>query len=93
MRGHDWPEPYTGRALHNPFLERWEAREEDLAAALDAEAQRFQDATAEGDFDRAVVWSGEGADLIRDVAPAARLLRRMGKEAEARLRSARGFLD
>ena len=40
-----------------------------------------------------MVWSGEGADLIRDVAPAARLLRRMGEETEARLRSARGFPD
>lgn len=92
VRGHGWPEPYTGRALHNPFVGRWEGHEDELAAALEAEAPRFQDATAKGDFDRAMVWSGEGADLIRDVAPAARLLQRMGEEAEARLRSARGLL-
>lgn len=92
VRGNDWPEPYTGRTLANPFLERWDGREDDLAAALDVEAARFRDATAVGDFDTAMVWAGEGADLIHDVPPAAELLRRMGEEAETSLRSAGGLL-
>lgn len=93
VRGHGWPEPYTGRAVVNSFLERWDGREDELVAALDAEAPKFQDAVEEGNFDVAMVWSGEGADLIHDVPPAAELLRRMGEEAEARLRSAGGLLD
>ncbi len=92
VRGQGWPEPYTGRALVNPFLERWDGREDDLIAALDDEAKAFREASASGDFDTAMVWSGEGTDLIRDVPAAAALLRRMGEEAEDRLRSARGFL-
>jgi nitronate monooxygenase len=93
VRGHKWPAPYTGRALRNPFLERWDTREEELALALDAETPRFRRAEKEGDFDTAMVWSGEAVDLIHDVVPASELVRRIGAEAEERLRFARTFLD
>lgn len=86
VRGHEWPEPYTGRALHNTFLERWDGREEDLAAALDTETPAFQTAVREGDVDTAMVWAGEAVDLISDLAPAAELVARIGAEAEACLR-------
>ena len=88
MREHEWPEPYTGRALRNTFLERWHGREEDLAAALDAEILAFQAAEREGYFDTAMVWAGEAVDLISDIAPAAELVARIGAEAEACLRYA-----
>lgn len=93
VRGHGWPAPYTGRALRNSFLERWADREDELAGALDTEGARFRGAEEKGDFDTAMVWAGEAADLIADVAGAAELVRRIGTEAEARLRSAGGFLD
>jgi nitronate monooxygenase len=86
VRRYDWPRPYTGRALRNPFLERWDGKEDDLGAALDEEIPRFQAASREGDFDTAMVWAGEAVDLISDVAPAGELVRRIGAEAEARLR-------
>jgi nitronate monooxygenase len=41
---------------------------------------------AAGDFDTAMVWAGEAADLITGVEPAADLVRRIGGEAEACLR-------
>ena len=93
VRGHGWPAPYTGRALRNRFLERWADREEELAGALDIEGPRFRGAVGEGDFDTAMVWAGEAADLITDVASAAELVRRIGTEAEACLRSAGRFLE
>jgi nitronate monooxygenase len=34
---YEWPEGYTGRALRNPFVERWDGREDDLTASLDTE--------------------------------------------------------
>jgi nitronate monooxygenase len=86
VREHRWPERYTGRALRNAFLERWDGREDDLEATLDTEIPAFTAATREGDFDTAMVWAGEAVDLISDVAPAAELVRRIGAEAEACLR-------
>jgi nitronate monooxygenase len=86
VREHAWPEPYTGRAIRNPFMERWDGREEDLTAALNEEIPVFQAAVREGDFDTAMVWAGEAVDLISDVTPAAELVRRIGAEAEAHVR-------
>ena len=34
VRGYAWPPAYTGRALRNRFMERWDGRERDLATAL-----------------------------------------------------------
>ena len=86
VREHAWPEPYTGRAIRNSFMERWDGREDDLAAALDEEIPRFRAAVRDGDVDTAMVWAGEAVDLISDVVPAAELVRRIGAEAEACLR-------
>lgn len=80
-----WPEANTGRALSNWFLERWEGREAELAAALDAEHQAYLEAARNVDTDTAVVWAGEAVDLIKDVERAAALVARIGAEASARL--------
>jgi nitronate monooxygenase len=86
VREHAWPEPYTGRAVRNPFMERWDGREDELAAVLDEEIPGFQAAVSEGEIDKAMVWAGEAVDLISDVVPAAELVGRIGDEAEACLR-------
>jgi nitronate monooxygenase len=86
VREYAWPEPYTGRAIHNSFMERWDGREDDLRAALEEKIPAFRAAVGEGDVETAMVWAGEAVDLISDVAPAAELVRRIGAEAEACLR-------
>ena len=73
-------------------MKRWDGREEDLGAALDEEVPAFQAAVRDGDLDTAMVWAGEGVDLISDVAPAGELVRRIGAETEARLRHASELL-
>jgi nitronate monooxygenase len=88
VRQRAWPQPYTGRAIRNRFMERWGRREEDLGAALDEEIPRFRVAVRDGDFDTAMIWAGEGVDLISDVAPAGELVTRIGAQAEACLRQA-----
>ena len=88
VRQHAWPQPYTGRAIRNPFMERWEGREDDLGAALNEENPRFRAAVRDGDFEKAMIWAGEGVDLISDVAPAGELVRRIGAQTEARMRHA-----
>jgi len=92
VRQHVWPQPYTGRAIRNRFMERWDRREDDLAEALDEEIPRFRAAVRDGDFDTAMIWAGEGVDLISDVAPAGELVRRIGVEAETCLRHASELL-
>ncbi len=92
VRQHAWPLPYTGRAIRNQFMERWEGRENDLSAALDEEISGFRVAVRDGDFDTAMIWAGEGVDVISDVAPAGELVRRIGEETEACLRHAKELL-
>jgi nitronate monooxygenase len=92
VRQHAWPQPYTGRAIRNPFMERWEGKENDLGAALDEEIPGFRAAVREGDFGRAMIWAGEGVDMISDVAPAGELVKRIGAETEARLQHASDLL-
>jgi nitronate monooxygenase len=85
VRGYAWPPGYPGRALRNRFLERWHGRESDLAAALETERPAYQVAARDGDCDTAVVWAGEGVDLITSVQGAAALVARISAEAEAQL--------
>ena len=88
VRDYAWPGPYTGRALRNDFMSRWDGREDALAAALTAERAAFRSAAADGDFDTAMVWAGEGVDLIDSVEDAATLVARIARDAETQLRRA-----
>jgi nitronate monooxygenase len=92
VRGIQWPEEYTGRALRNDFLEHWDGWEKKLATAPDGEDETFREAEQEGDTSIAVVWCGEAADLISDVPAAAELVRRVGDEAKGCLRSGNGLV-
>jgi nitronate monooxygenase len=87
VRAYAWPSVYTGRALRNRFMERWDGRERDLAAVLETERAEYQVATREGDFDTALIWAGEVVDLIKTVEGAATLVERISAEAETHLRN------
>jgi len=87
VRGYAWPEAYTGRALRNRFMDRWDGRERDLAAAIETERLEYQVAAREGDFDTALVWAGEVVDLIKSVEGVAALVARISAEAESQLRN------
>ncbi len=85
VRRLDWPGEFTGRAIRNDFLDRWHGREAELGRAVDNEARRYIDAQTDGDFDTAVVFAGEGIDMIRDVRPAAAVVADVVAEACALL--------
>ena len=70
-------------------MERWGGREDDLGERLDEEIPGFRAAVTAGDFETAMVWAGEGVDLI----PAGELVRRIGAESEACLRHASDLLQ
>ena len=84
VRGYHWPAPYTGRSLNNPFMARWQGREDELARALPAAADAFFAGQRAEDFDTAMVWAGEAVDLIHDMAPAAQapLIRARARTAD-----------
>ena len=88
VRGLAWPPSYSGRALRNRFMRRWQGRESELAAAVTTESAAFQNATRAEDFETAMVWAGEAVDLITAVEGAGRIVTRITAEAEALLRSA-----
>jgi nitronate monooxygenase len=92
VRGYEWPSPYTGRALRNDFMTRWNGREDDLGAALDVERVAYRSAVDDDDYATALVWAGEGVDLITSIEPAAALVARIGADAEARLREGASLL-
>ncbi len=85
VRDRGWPKEYTGRALRNRFSEAWHGHEAALAEAAAGENPRYAAAAAAGDFDTAVVFAGEGIDLIHMVEPAGIILDRVVREAEAAL--------
>jgi nitronate monooxygenase len=92
VRGYAWPGPYTGRALRNAFMTRFDGQEETLVATREREGAAYRDAVERDDFETALVWAGEGVDLITSVEPAGELVARIGAEAEARLRGAASLL-
>jgi nitronate monooxygenase len=79
-----WPPEYGGRALRNPFFDRWAGREQELQAnaGLPAEMASARD---HGDFDTAPIYAGQAAaaltrqrpaaDVLAELASAQRLLR------------------
>lgn len=87
----DWPKPFTARIMKTRFAMDWHGREDKLAepATLEREEARFWNAFRAGDVDNTCVFASEAVGLIRDVAPAGEILRRMVREAEEALARAR----
>jgi nitronate monooxygenase len=93
IRRLDWPSGYTGRAIANRFTRTWHGREEELTAVLGSEEARYWAARDAGDVETAVLFAGEGTGLIHDFPPAAEVVGRMVREAEALLSRAPGRLE
>jgi nitronate monooxygenase len=79
----DWPRPFTIRVMKTRFTMDWHGREVALAepATLKREEARHWNAFQSGDVENSGVAVGEAVGLIRDVAPAGEIVRRMVREA------------
>ena len=77
VRGFDGWAGITARALRNKFTEAWHGREALLRERSDAERQSYYAAVERQDFDTALVFAGEGVDLIDGILPAAEIVRRL----------------
>lgn len=82
-----WPGAFTARGLKTHFTMQWHGREAALAepATREREEARYWKAFEAGDIDNTCVLISEAVGLIRDVAPAGEILRRMVREAEGLL--------
>jgi nitronate monooxygenase len=90
VRGLDWPEGYTGRAIANDFSRRWHGRETELARNLEGESEAYWTAARTADTSKAVVFAGEGLDLIHDIRPAGDIVREIAESAERLLETRAG---
>ena len=90
VRELDWPEGYTGRAIVNDFYRQWHGREHELEQNLKRESETYWAAAKEGDTSKAVVFAGEGLDLIHDIRPAGEIVRAIADEAETLLKTRAG---
>jgi nitronate monooxygenase len=93
IRGIDWPTQWNIRTLQNSFTKRWSADPAGLKAVAEQERERFLAAREAGETDIAPVIVGEGVDLVRQVLPAADIVRTMVAEAELALRKGSALLS
>ncbi len=84
VRDSNWPTEFPGRGFANRFSETWHGREVELQIAT-ADKDRYAEAARAQDFDTAVVWAGEGVDMIHSVEAAGAIVARIVAEAEAAL--------
>ena len=77
IRGYEWPERHTARALRNRFTDQWHGNEAALRNELGEQKKAYAAAVERRDFDTALVFAGEGIDLIDAVLPAAEIVKRL----------------
>jgi nitronate monooxygenase/enoyl-[acyl-carrier protein] reductase II len=74
-------------------VDEWNARVPEAAAAADLLRAQIRMASANGVAHRLVPLTGQSAGLIRDVMPAAEIVRRIVAEAERAARSCQAMFD
>lgn len=91
VRKLDWPAEYSGRAIANNFSARWHDREAELAGSVAEEETAYWEAARTGDVNTAVVFAGEGLDLVNAIKPAAAIVHEITESAETVLRNPSHF--
>ncbi|MGH9243264.1 MAG: NAD(P)H-dependent flavin oxidoreductase [Acidimicrobiales bacterium] len=78
--------PFAPRALRTPLIEQLESNPDAVDPAR--VGPQFLRAVTEGGGDDLLPFAGQSAELVHEIAPAARLLERLISDAEAALRAA-----
>lgn len=86
-----WPERFPGRALRNAFTDAWRGHEDELARDESAKRE-LREAKAAEDYEKAVIYAGQTVGMLDHVEPAASIVLRIARDAEARLREAQSLL-
>ena len=88
IRRFDWPAGYNCRVLLNDFTAKWHDDMPGLKENLETEISKWEEALQSGNASASNTIVGEVTGLIRDVRPAADILRSMVAEAEELLKGA-----
>ena len=90
-QGLAWPPQYPGRALRNPFTDRWHTRIDELPQASEAR-QQLAEAIASKNYDLAYIYAGQAVGLVTQQQPAAEVIQHLGDGAERLLRDRSALL-
>ena len=74
--------PALGRVLRTPFSERWQGREDELRGHAERIGREVVEAVRAGGGEDHVPFAGQSVGLVRDVMPAAEILRHVVAGAE-----------
>lgn len=85
-----WPAEFPGRALRNAFTDRYHEREDDITHDTRA---TFEDARTRKDYDVAHLYAGQTVGLVAGVEPAAAIVARIVRDAQARLAAVESLRD
>lgn len=85
VSGTVWPGAYA-RVVRNRLIEAWAGREGELRGRRAEVAEGARQAREAGDAAQGVVYTGQTAGLIETIEPAAAVVQRLVREAEAILR-------
>jgi nitronate monooxygenase len=80
VRGIDWPPEYSGRALANDFSAKWVGHEHELPNAPVSVREAYLRAVQDDDVNVRAIWAGEVADIVREVRPAADIVRELAHD-------------
>ncbi|MEO9169831.1 MAG: nitronate monooxygenase [Candidatus Baltobacteraceae bacterium] len=81
-----WTPEFAGRALRNPFAQRWTAHEDQLLADPQAVAA-FERARADEDYRIAHLYAGQSVGMLYRVRPAREIVAQLEADAIAQLRA------
>jgi NAD(P)H-dependent flavin oxidoreductase YrpB (nitropropane dioxygenase family) len=85
MLGGDWPGAMA-RISRNRLVERWLGRVNEMRRKRSEILSAMREARRAGDIDEAILYWGQSAGLITEIAPVANVVAQMVTEAEATLR-------
>jgi nitronate monooxygenase len=87
-----WPEEFGGRALRNPFAEKWDGHEDALMSTPQAVAE-FKDARTARDYTRAHIYAGQSVGMVDRVEGAAEIVTRLADDAARHLAACAALLS
>jgi len=79
--GRPWPDGVSGRAVTNPFSERWHGREDALRAWTEEHGEEYLEPGPESEVDDLPIWAGEGASLVTRINSAGDVMAQLVAEA------------
>lgn len=92
VRGIEWPEQYSGRAIANRFSDAWLGRDDALAEAPESVRQDYARAVLADDLEQRVIWAGEVLDLVGDIKPARQIVSDLLEDTTRILRNGQRLL-